>query len=80
MPDEKAQYVFKVSDGLPAGVDDRAETLDPWIWLEPVDGTLSVLKRDHKNLGFVLFDHVSQKEAEGIADYLNKHIKALTIW
>lgn len=80
MEDEKARYVFKVSDGIPAGVDGREKPLDPFIWLEPSDRTLSILKERNMSLGFLLREGASQREADEIADYLNKHIRALTIW
>jgi hypothetical protein len=80
MADEQAQYAFKVSDALPAGVDGREKASDPWICLEPVYSGLSILKNNNRNLGFVLREGTSQEEAEKVVDYLNKHIKALTIW
>jgi hypothetical protein len=72
MADEQAKYVFKVSDAVP-------KSRDAFVFLEPVDGGLGILKKSGMNLGFVLRDG-SQQEADKVADYLNRHIEALTIW
>jgi hypothetical protein len=81
MADEQAEYAFKVSDAIPAGIEGFPLGKDPFIWLEPVHGALSILKGSTpKTLGLVLRPGASQQEADQIADYLNHHIQALTVW
>jgi hypothetical protein len=77
--DEKASYLFKVSDGVPSGVD-GPKARDPFIWLEAIDRNLSILSKENVTLGFLLRGGASQEEVEEVANYLNEHIRSLTIW
>mgnify|MGYP001583407128 CR=1 FL=1 len=80
MAQEEAQYLFRVSDAVPAGVDDPIKARDPFIRLEPIGNDLSTLKQRNQSLGFRLRDGATQEEAEEVARFLNDHIMALTVW
>ena len=73
MATHKAEYVFKVSDGVPG-------ESDPFVVAEPVSGDLPVLKADGLGVGLLLKKGANNEKAQEVADFLNSHVVGLTTW